>query len=200
MSRVEDFLVVCEECGLAHRWRPLGAGAIARCTRCDAVLGRGHRLTIGNILALTVAAGVAWLVAINASLLSLSLRGGAETATLPEAIGMAWQGGQEIVAVVAALTALVAPAAFIFFRLYVLIPLAAGKKAPGFATCVRVLHQAGRWNMTEVFTVGVLLALVRLSGLADAAPGPGLFALGAMTILFAAIESAGLKHLWWHVE
>jgi paraquat-inducible protein A len=200
MSRVEDFLVVCEECGLAHRWRPLGAGAIARCTRCDAVLGRGHRLTIGNILALTVAAGVAWLVAINASLLSLSLRGGAETATLPEAIGMAWQGGQEIVAVVAALTALVAPAAFIFFRLYVLIPLAAGKKPPGFATCVRVLHQAGRWNMTEVFTVGVLLALVRLSGLADAAPGPGLFALGAMTILFAAIESAGLKHLWWHVE
>ena len=101
---------------------------------------------------------------------------------------------------VAALTALVAPAAFIFFRLYVLIPLAAGKKPPGFATCVRVLHQAGRWNMTEVFTVGVLLALVRLSGLADAAPGPGLFALGAMTILFAAIESAGLKHLWWHVE
>jgi paraquat-inducible protein A len=200
MSRVEDFLVVCEECGLAHRWRPLGAGAIARCTRCDAVLGRGHRLTIGNILALTVAAGVAWLVAINASLLSLSLRGGAETATLPEAIGMAWQGGQEIVAVVAALTALVAPAAFIFFRLYVLIPLAAGKKPPGFATCVRVLHQAGRWNMTEVFTVGVLLALVRLSGLAEAAPGPGLFALGAMTILFAAIESAGLKHLWWHVK
>jgi paraquat-inducible protein A len=200
MRRVDDFLVVCEQCGLAHRWRPLGAGAMARCTRCDAVLGRSHRLTIGSILALTIAAGIAWVVAVNASLLSIDLRGGAETATLLDAIGIAWQGGQEIVAVVAALTALVAPAAFIFFRLYVLIPLAAGKKPPGFATCVRVLHQAGRWNMIEVFTVGVLLALVRLSGLADAAPGPGLFALGAMTILFAAIESAGLKHLWWHVE
>jgi paraquat-inducible protein A len=200
MRRVDDFLVVCEQCGLAHRWRPLGAGATARCTRCDAVLGRSHRLTIGSILALTIAAGIAWVVAVNASLLSIDLRGGAETATLLDAIGIAWQGGQEIVAVVAALTALVAPAAFIFFRLYVLIPLAAGKKPPGFATCVRVLHQAGRWNMIEVFTVGVLLALVRLSGLADAAPGPGLFALGAMTILFAAIESAGLKHLWWHVE
>jgi paraquat-inducible protein A len=54
--------------------------------------------------------------------------------------------------------------------------------------------------MIEVFTVGVLLALVRLTGLADAAPGPGLFALGVMTVLFAAIESAGLKHLWWHVR
>jgi paraquat-inducible protein A len=200
MGRVEDFLVVCDQCGLAHRWRPVALGAVARCTRCDAILGRGHRLSIGNILALTMAAGAAYLVAINASLLTISLRGGADDATLPEAIVIAWQGGQELVAVVAALTALVAPAAFIFFRLYVLIPLAANRKPPGFATCVRILHQAGRWNMVEVFTVGVLLALVRLAGLAEATPGPGLLALGVMTVLFAAIESAGLKHLWWHVR
>jgi paraquat-inducible protein A len=200
MSRVEDSLVVCEQCGLAHRWRPIGVGAIARCTRCDAVLGRGHGLTIGSVLALTVAAGVAYLIAVNVNLLSVTLRGGSDSATLPEAIGIAWQNGQEIVAVIAALTALVAPAAFIVFRLYVLIPLAAGRKPPGFATCVRILHQAGRWNMVEVFTVGVLLSLVRLSSLADASPGPGLYALGAVTVLFAAIESAGLKHLWWHVR
>jgi paraquat-inducible protein A len=200
MSRVEDSLVVCEECGLAHRWRRVGDGSVARCVRCDAVLGRGHRLSIGSVLALTVAAAAAYLVAINASLLSLSLRGGSESATLPAAIGLAWQGGQEIVAVVAALTALVAPAAFIVLRLYVLFPLAVGRKPPGFAACVRLLHQAGRWNMVEVFTVGVLLSLVRLSGLADASPGPGLFALGALTLLFASIESCGLKHLWWHVR
>jgi paraquat-inducible protein A len=200
MSRVDDSLVVCEQCGLAHRWRALAAGAIARCTRCGATLGRGHRLSIDSVLALTVAAAAAYLVAINTSLLSLSLRGGAESSTLTQAIAAAWQGGQEIVAVVAALTALVAPAGFIGLRLYVLFPLSVGRKPPGFATCVRVLHQAGRWNMVEVFTVGVLLSLVRLSALADASPGPGLFALGAMTILFAAIESAGLKHLWWHVQ
>ena len=63
---------------------------------------------------------------------------------------------------------------------------------------MRLLHQAGRWNMIEVFTVGVLLSLVRLAGFADASPGLGLFALGAVTFLFATIESAGLKHLWWH--
>ena len=50
----------------------------------------------------------------------------------------------------------------------------------GFAPCVRALHQAARWNMIEVFTLGALLSLVRLAALADAAPGPGLFALGAI--------------------
>ena len=54
--------------------------------------------------------------------------------------------------------------------------------------------------MIEVFTVGVLLSLVRLAGIADTSPGPGLFALGALTMLFAAIESAGLKHLWWQAR
>jgi len=193
-------MVVCEQCGLAHRWQPPADATIARCTRCEAILGRAHRLSIDGVLALTMAAAAAYLVAVNTPLMSLSLRGGAETATLPQAIMMAWENGEEIVAIVSAITALLAPAAFIALRLYLLFPLSLGKKPPAFAWCVRALHQAGRWNMIEVFTVGVLLSLVRLAGLADASPGPGLFALGALTALFASIEAAGLKHLWWHVR
>lgn len=200
MGRVEESLVVCEECGLAHRWRPLGRGVVARCTRCDAVIGRSHRLSIDDVLALTVAAAAAYLVAVNAPLMSLSLRGGTESVSLLDAIAVAWNDGEHIVAVVAGITALLAPAAFVGLRLYVLFPLSKGVKPPGFAWCVRALHRAARWNMIEVFLVGVLLSLVRLAGLADTAPGPGLFALGALTVLFASIESAGLKHLWLHVQ
>ena len=200
MSRVESSLVVCEQCGLAHRWHAVGQGSVAHCIRCDAVLERAHRRSIGSVLALTVAAAATYLVAINSALMSLSLRGISESATLPEAVGHAWTAGQPLIAALAALTAIVAPGAFIALRLYLLVPLAAGRKPPGFALCVRALREAGRWNMVEVMTVGVLLSLVRLTGLADATPGLGLFALGAMTLLFAAIESAGLKHLWWHVR
>lgn len=197
MSRDDDSLVVCEQCGQPHRWHSVNRREIARCTRCDAVIGRGGRLSVASVLALTGAAGAAWLVAVSTPLLSLSFRGGSESATVLDTIVSAWQGGDQIVAVIAAITALVAPALYIALRLYVLVPLAAGWRPPGFALCVRTLHQARRWNMVSVFTVGVLLSLVRLSALADTSPGPGLFALGAVTLLFAAIESAGLKHLWW---
>jgi paraquat-inducible protein A len=198
--RLEGSLIVCEECGLPHRWHRLGHGAVARCTRCDAVLDRSHRLSVDGILALTVAAAAIYLVAVNAPLLTLTLRGPAEHASLIDAIRYAWTDGEPIIAVVAGLTALVAPAAFVALRLYVLFPLSAGFKSPGFKWCVRMLHQAERWSMVEVFTVGVLLSLVRLAGLAHASPGPGLFALGALTVLFASIQSAGLKRLWWQVE
>jgi paraquat-inducible protein A len=199
MSREEDSLVVCEQCGLAHRWLALAPDTVARCTRCEATLGRGHRHSISTLLALTLTAAIVFLLGISTDVLSLRLRGNSEGTTLPQAILATWDSGQEIVAFVAASTALVAPALFIALRLYVLLPIATGRVPPGFPLCVRALHHAGRWNMVEVFTIGVLLSLVRLSGLADATPGPGLFALGIVTLLFAAIESAGLKHLWWQV-
>jgi paraquat-inducible protein A len=200
MSRERDSLVVCEQCGWAHRWRPLAATSVARCVRCEAVLGRGHRQTLTTLLSLTITATVVFLIGLGSDVLSLDMRGVSRATTLPGAISALWDEGQESVAVLTAITALIAPALFLALRLYVLVPLAAGRVPRGFAFCVRLLHRAGRWSMVEVFTIGALLSLVRLSSLADAVPGPGLFAFGAVMILFAAIESAGLKHLWWQVR
>ena len=60
MRRVEDSLVVCEQCGLPHRWQLPTDATIARCTRCEAILGRAHRLSIDSVLALTMAAAAAY--------------------------------------------------------------------------------------------------------------------------------------------
>lgn len=200
MARAEGALVVCERCGKPHRWTVLAVGSTAKCVRCGAVLGRGHRLGMQTVLALTVAALIVFLIAIASNVISIRLSGAVVSTTLPAAIVMAWQEGRPLVAVTAGVTALLAPALFIALRLYVLLPLAAGRVPPGFRLCVRVLRWVGRWNMIEVMTVAALLSLVRLAALAQAEPGPALYALGALTWLFAAIESAGLRHLWWHVR
>ncbi|MDQ6628153.1 MAG: paraquat-inducible protein A [Pseudomonadota bacterium] len=199
VTRPGEFLLVCEQCGKAYRLLPLPRHCVARCIRCEATLGRSHRLSLSTLLALTVTAAAVFLFGISTDVLSLDMRGTVEGASLPQAIVATWNEGQQLVALVAATTALLAPALFIALRLYVLVPLSVGRVPRGFAFCVRLLHQTGRWNMVEVFTIGTLLSLVRLSSLADASPGPGLFALGLVTLLFAAIESAGLKHLWWQV-
>jgi paraquat-inducible protein A len=199
VTRAADSLVVCERCDQAYRWIPLEAGAVARCTRCEAVLGRGHRIGIETVLALTSTALVLFLVVLFSHVISIRLGGTTVESTIPGAVMAAWDEGDRMVAVATAVTALIAPALYILLRLYVLVPLAAGRMPFGFGPCVRALHQVSRWNMLEVLTVGGLLSLVRLAALAEAAPGPAMYALGALTILFAAIESAGLRHLWWYV-
>lgn len=191
-------LAICERCGQAHAWQALAPGAVARCMRCDAVLGRGHRLDAQGLLALTLAAAVVFIIANTADLIDISLGSSRLHTTFPQAIAHAWAQGDVLIASLAILTALVAPALFIGLRLYLLAPLVVGRSAPGFAVCLRVLHAMSQWNTLEVLTVAALLALVRIAALADATPQAGLFALGALTLLMAGIESAGLHHLWRH--
>ena len=197
MAEAPQSLVVCERCGLAHRWVRLGPRAVARCTRCTAVLARGHRLGPQPMLALTLAALLVFLIANGAEIITIRLAGTERQTTLPMAIAAAWHGGEHGVAALTALTALLAPALFIGLRLYLLLPLSLGRMPAGFAACLRLAHQASRWNTVEVLTIAALLSLVRIAALAQASPGPALFAFGALALLLAAIESAGLRHLGW---
>jgi paraquat-inducible protein A len=200
VTRAQDSLTVCEQCGKVFRWTPLVHGEVARCTRCGAVLGRGHRFGIETVLALTVSALIVYLIVAFTNVIAIRLGSNVVATTLPQAVGHAWGDGQRLIAIATAFTALIAPALVILLRLYVLVPLQVGRVPPGFGACVRSLHQISRWSMVEVLTVGGLLSLVRLAAMADASPGPAMIGLGILTVLFAAIESAGLRHLWWYVH
>ncbi len=193
-----DGLAVCDRCGLAHRWHILASDSVAHCTRCDAVLGRGHRAGVQALLALTLAAALVLLIANLAEIMTIRLGGSEVATTFPEAVRLTWEAGEPLVAIVAGGTALVAPALFIGLRLYVLLGLAFGRYMPGYAGCLRLLHQVSHWNTVEVLTVAALLSLVRIAALADASAGPAIFAFGVLAMLLAAINSVGLKDLWWH--
>lgn len=179
-----------------HRRVDLPTSGVARCIRCDAVIARGHRLGAEALLALTVAALVVFVIANSAELITIRLRGTEVATTLPMAIVAAWRDGAPYVAVLATLTAIVAPLVVIVLRLLVLVPLAAGRVPPAMGAYFRLLHESGRWNTVAVLGVGALLSLVRIADLAQASAGPGLIAMGTLAVLLAAIESAGVEHLW----
>jgi paraquat-inducible protein A len=160
------------------------------------VLARGHRLDASALLALTVAALLVFVMANGLPLVTIRLRGAELSTSFPMALLATWRDGAPLVAGLSFFTALLAPAAFIALRLYLLLPLVAGWRNPGQANCLRLLDLADRWNTVSVLGVAALLSLVRLAELAQATVGLGLLALGALVMLLAAIESAGLRHLW----
>jgi len=197
---VADFqpdFVVCEECDAVHRWRHLHSDEVAHCTRCGVVLGRGHRLDAQSLLALSVTALIVFLIANLSSIVSVGLRGRHADTTLAGAASIAWQQGEHVVAALAVATAIVAPAALIVLRLLVLWPLARGRGSAWVALGMRIIHAVSVWNMVEVLTVAALVSIVRISHLANADAGPGVLAFATLALIFAALESAGLRHLWW---
>jgi uncharacterized paraquat-inducible protein A len=128
------------------------------------------------------------------------MRGVSRATTLPGAIAAMWDAGELTIAVLTAITAIVAPALFLGLRLYVLGPArgGAGAARPSRPACGSSTR-AGRWNMVEVFTLGHAVAGASRERRRRGA-GPGLLALAVVMLLSAGIEAAGLKHLWWQVR
>lgn len=164
--------------------------------RCGNLLGRGHRLTPSALLALSLAAAIVFVIANVQPLVTLSLRGDRVGTTLPGALWITWESGQEAIALLAGAAGFAFPAAVIALRLFVVTPGAAGRWPLAWCAAMRALHFSTRWSMVEVLVLASLVAIVRVAGLAQVIPGPGLFALGTLALLLAALQSAGEHGLW----
>ena len=196
VTTIHPSLIVCDDCDAVYRRLPLAPGTVAHCARCGASLGRGHRLGAQGRLALMVAALIALAVGNAFDIVTLDLRGVHVEATLHEAIAHTWRNGERLVAMLAGATALAFPLAMIALRLWLLAPLAAGRRPAGFVPAMHALRWATRWSMVEVFLLGALIATVRSAGIASAVVGPGIFSYAALTVLLAIEQAAGLRRLW----
>lgn len=189
-------LIVCDECDAVYAHESLAPGTVSRCARCNALLGRGHRLTVESQLAVAFAALIVFVIGNASDMVTLDLRGVHVEAPLYEAILHTWQTDQHVVALLAGATTLVFPLAVIVLRLWLLAPIAAGRRPAGFVPAMRALRWVTRWSLVEVFMLGMLVAVVRSAGLASVVPGAGIFAYAALTVLLTASQSLGLHRLW----
>jgi len=98
---------------------------------------------------LTLAALVVFLIGSASPIVTLELRGIRSVATLYQATEMTWQAGEHLVALLSVATAFVFPLVVILLRLWVLLPLLAGRRAPGLVPAMRALRWVMRWSMSR---------------------------------------------------
>ncbi|MED5620656.1 paraquat-inducible protein A [Ideonella sp. BN130291] len=189
-------LLACEECDALYRRVPLASGQQARCGRCGNLLGRGHRMSLQAMLALTLAALVVYLIANLQPVVQLNLGGVRNSATLPGALADTWASGEHAVALLAGAVAFVFPGAVILLRLYALLPVLTRRLPPHWPLAMRALAFASRWSMVEVLMLSAMVSIVRIAGMASVQPGVGLFGFGTLALLLAALETAGQFRLW----
>ncbi len=193
-------LIACHDCDLLQRL-PATPTAILRCPRCDAVLVRRSRDGLDRALALLVAAVPLLVMANVFPIVEVEVSGNQSEATLLGAV-FALQGqGVAAVAWLVAATTLLVPALDIAVLLYLLVPVRLARIPPHFAAVYRLARALRPWGMVEVFLLGVLVSLVKLSTLATVVPGIALWSFGALMIVLAASSSAFDGHaLWEEVE
>jgi len=148
------------------------------------------------MLAVTLTAVAGFAVANASPLLTLTSGGQQTRATLWRAIAAAYDSQLPFVSAALTLTLIIAPAIELILLLWVLVPLGLRTRPPAFPTVMGVLRILRPWRMIEVFLLGVIVAVVKLSALATALPGWGMFGIAVMSFALASLSAFDQGVLW----
>jgi paraquat-inducible protein A len=191
-----DHLIICEHCDCVYEKVTLAKHQKTLCTRCGGVLQRYNGLSVEQRLALSFAAVVLWVFANFYPVMSISLKGLKNSATLWDSVVALSQGPITFIAMVAAISIIIAPVFQLLLLIWVLSFALASRRSPAFRQCMRWLESLRPWSMLEVCLLGAMVAVFKLAGLLDVLPGVGLFALAALSLLLIRIAGRDVRDLW----
>ncbi|WP_085686914.1 MULTISPECIES: paraquat-inducible protein A [unclassified Pseudomonas] len=191
-----DRLIICEHCDCVYEHVTLARHQKTLCVRCGGVLQRYNGMTIEQRLALSFTAAMLWLFANFYPVMSISMQGLKNSATLWDSVLALSQGPITFMAMVAAISIIIAPAFQLVLLIWVLSFALASRRSPGFKTCMRWLETLRPWSMLEVCLLGAMVAVFKLAGMLDVIPGIGLFALAALSLMLIRIAGRDIRELW----
>ena len=189
-------VVACHDCDLLNQL-PDEVTATLLCARCGAVLHRHRPNSIDRSLALTLSALTLFIVALSFPFLAMKSGGFVQETRLLTGIRELWRQELYGLATLVLLTCVLVPLGQIAGLLYLLAPLKWNLPAPHAIRVFRLLRHIAPWGMLEIFMLGILVALVKLSKMATIVPGISVFAFGLLVLVMAAAVSALDPPLLW---
>lgn len=194
-------LVACPECDALQRVPDLAPGAAADCMRCGAELCREKPQALQHTLAFMSAAAVAFAFANSFPVMELDAQGLRTESTIYGLVEALFDSGWPTVALLVLFTVIVVPVVQLAASLYVLGSLQLGRLPVLLGPAVRTINAVWRWGMVEVFLLGAMVSLVKLTKIADVYVGWALYAVGAYVVLVtAAVAAFDTRELWDRVE
>lgn len=195
MQEVPD-LLACEECDAVHRRSTLDRKEVAFCSCCGAELERDMSAYGTSVLPLAIASLFMYVIANVFPIVEMELQGIASRTTLIGSVFFLNSEGMPFVASLVLATTVLFPLLQLLALIYLLVSAARSGYHPAFNLLARLLQTLRPWGMVEVFLLGVIVALVKLTNMATVIPGVALWAFGALTVLLAAVSSFNPRYIW----
>jgi paraquat-inducible protein A len=193
--------LACPDCDALFTAPDLRAGEQIVCPRCGANLLSIHPNAVHRATAFVISAGFFFVLANLFPFLTLQQDYRDSGMRLAGSVSGLENQGDPLLAALVALVTLAAPAVLIGALLYVLVPLLRGRRLPGARLVCRAIHEAQRWNMVEVFLLGVLVSLLKLGAVARLTLGTSFWAfVGLIVCLAAALTVIDRRELWARLE
>ena len=193
--------VACPDCDLLQRIPPIPPGDKACCTRCGCVIARKPAGSRDLPLVLAITAAIVFVIANTSPLMDLSAVGRSASTTVAGGALEMFREGQELTGILVAVCAVIAPGGYIAFMLTLLLGARRTPVPIWVAAMLRWVHHFETWSMLEVMMLGILVALIKIAQLATVHAGIGMYAVGALIVLFPAIVvTFDVRELWQRLE
>ncbi|HET8596549.1 MAG TPA: paraquat-inducible protein A [Castellaniella sp.] len=193
-------LIVCPHCDTVHlRLRP-GARARALCRCCGTVLYRSGTLSLNQWVAMAWTTLIVFALAQGFPIAHLSVQGLDVTLTFWGALRLCWDRGYYGVSVMTGLVGFWIPLAQIALTLWIMQSIAARRLPPDFGRVLRWLGYLAPWSMAPVLVLGILVAIVKVAGMARLQVEPGLAGFFVLSFLLSGLSRWDARALWREAE
>lgn len=182
-------IVACHGCGTIHNRREIGGGQTAACTVCDGTLQNGPVRSFDRSLALGAAALVLFVLANSLPFLTFELEGRDIAANLWQGAIALWGAGMWPLSLLVLLLATIVPGVRIGLLIFVLGAIMLGRTGPMPRQAFKLAGKLQPWAMMEVYLLGVIVAYVKLSDMAQIGLEVGLWAFALLIPVLALAES-----------
>ncbi len=176
----------CHECAMTVKIPILSHKEIATCPMCGMSLTTFRRNAFEYVVAYSLAAIVFLLASVPFEFLSFKAQGQFKSIDAISTVTVLVNNGYWLLAVIQVLAIYVIPIVMLSGMLYVLIPLRYGKVAPQSKAIADLVFALIPWSMAEIFLIGVLVSLIKISSLADIGIGMSFYAYVGFTVCLVA--------------
>jgi paraquat-inducible protein A len=191
----------CPDCDALFGAPVICEGERVVCPRCHANLFSRRPNFVHRASAFVVAAAFFFILANAFPFLTLRADYRESYMHLAGCVSGLEEQGFPVLAAMVGVFTLGAPTLLIVVLLYLLVPLLRKRRLPWALTLCRAIHEARRWNMVEVFLLGVLVSLLKLGNLATLTLGTSFWAfVGLIGCLIAALAATDHAELWEQLE
>ncbi|WP_339775905.1 paraquat-inducible protein A [uncultured Methylophaga sp.] len=175
-------LAGCSTCGLINELSDSGHG---HCRRCGEPLHLRLPHSLQRTWALLAAAIVMYIPANAYPIMTTTVLGQTQPATIIGGIIDLWQKGSWPIAAVIFFASILVPVGKMLALIWLsfVVRKSSDLSANNRTNLYRITEFIGRWSMVDLFVVAILVALIRAGNLMSITPGPAALAFGAVVIL-----------------
>ncbi len=194
-------LIACHECDLLQRQPAATYDSTIVCHRCSAELFRDIPDSVEHVVALSIAGLILFAVANIFPFLAFEVGNQSTQTTLFTGVRALYLQGIWALSGLILFTCILAPMLQLLLMLYIFVPIKFGKLAKYTKPAFRTLQHIQNWNMIEVFMIGILVALVKLTKMADIVPGIAMWSFVVLIfVVTGAATSIDGRIVWRQLE